>query len=108
MNEITFESTSRLVKAGDITLHLNEVGDGPHASFEGLGEVPECARSECLHRALGGSEAGDQDAGNVRVDLSRATDQLGSLHVGHTEIRDDDVGFSLTQNAECALGIGCR
>jgi pimeloyl-ACP methyl ester carboxylesterase len=26
---ITFESTSRLVKAGDITLHLNEVGDGP-------------------------------------------------------------------------------
>jgi pimeloyl-ACP methyl ester carboxylesterase len=26
---ITFESTSRFVKAGDITLHLNEVGDGP-------------------------------------------------------------------------------
>jgi pimeloyl-ACP methyl ester carboxylesterase len=26
---ITFESTSRLVKAGDVTLHLNEVGDGP-------------------------------------------------------------------------------
>ena len=26
---ITFEGTSRFVKAGEITLHLNEVGDGP-------------------------------------------------------------------------------
>ena len=26
---ITFEGTSRFVKAGEITLHLNEVGEGP-------------------------------------------------------------------------------
>jgi pimeloyl-ACP methyl ester carboxylesterase len=29
MSEITFEGTSRYVKAGEITLHVNEVGDGP-------------------------------------------------------------------------------
>ena len=29
MSDITFESTSRMVEAGNITLHLNELGDGP-------------------------------------------------------------------------------
>ena len=59
---------------------------------DGLGQEVGGARPHGVHGRGNVAEGGDHDDGEVGVSVAEGAQELDPVHLGHLEIRDDDVG----------------